>query len=116
MRSDPTRPRPRQPGLALRLPSFLRIVLEPRTEPGFGELSRRQRDEGSHCIRLGSFEAVAVQAQEDVAGHQGRALVAVDERMIPCEPVRIGRCEIEDGAAFRSTLTLTRNRIRSARR
>src|SRR5258708_5750968 len=69
-------------------------LAEPGREFRLGE---RAGGEGEHCLEsVGHLrlDIVAIEIKEDRREQPGRALVAVDERMIPRDAVRIGCSEI----------------------
>src|SRR5574337_963309 len=60
----------------------LDVLAQPRSELGFGKAALGEGDHGHVLFLVARIKVGAVECEEDAVADMGRALVAVDERMI----------------------------------
>src|SRR5690606_20507902 len=67
------------------LADLVRAETEPFRQVGLGQVTRRQVEENRRRFSFLGAKPIAILTQKDVSGHEGYALVAVEERMIARE-------------------------------
>ncbi len=66
---------------------------EPVSESGLVEVAARQREDERDDLLFGRINTEAVQAEEEIHGLEGDALVAVHEGVVAGESKAVGGCE-----------------------
>jgi hypothetical protein len=72
------------------------VLSEPVGKRGFWQVTRGKSENQADHFGLLRVDTESVEAEEDVHGLEGDALVPVDEGMISSEPKPVGCCEIEE--------------------
>src|SRR5437762_4539036 len=69
------------------------VLTQPVSEFGLADLSGGDAEHRERRLSLGGRQPISIQAQEQTDCEEGRALVAVDECVILCEPDAVRRGE-----------------------
>lgn len=102
------RAKPRR-ALCLTLGDRNRGISEPMSEIYFRELAGGHLLDNYDGLRLGRVQTEPVYFQKYRSDGKGYALVAIDERMVPCQAIAIRSGEIENGRLWLATEALSRS-------
>ena len=72
------------------------MIAEPGGQGGLIQVATRQSAKGRYDFFFANIDAEAIQAEEEVHGLKGHALVSVEERMVTCDTESAGCSECRE--------------------